>query len=273
MSQPAAVTKELAFALLQKNLNSIAMATAYFKQDMEGVYRQGGDKRSVAELVRGGFLKSLGVTKPDKGSEYLAVTYQYMDPRYTAKWLNGYISYVDNKTRHELLKAAIDNKVLAINEYKKQVASLRSVYEKRLQDRIVLLEEAYSIAKQLGFEKPVSSNAGNKILISNLDESLLYMRGSEVLRAELDALKSRTQRDSFIPDIRFIQEKITYLESLTFNVNEIKVVNIDGWAVEPESSVKPKKALVLVLAGMLGGLLGVFVVLIQWAIDNRKYGE
>lgn len=270
-SRPSSqVTKESAFELLQKNLGSIAMAVAYFKQDIEAAYRAAGETASANELVKNEFLKSLSIVRPGKDSEYLTLTYQYTDPALTAKWLNGYISYVEKQTKQELLQAARDNKALAIDEYQKQIASLRSVYAQRLQDRVVLLEEAYNIAKKLGFKKPAASNVGNKALISNLDESLLYMRGAEVLQAELDALKSRKQRDPFIPEIRPLQERISYLESISYDANALKIVSVDGWAEEPEKSVKPNSVLILLLAGIFGGMLGVLVALIKWSIDSRR---
>ncbi|WP_339670076.1 Wzz/FepE/Etk N-terminal domain-containing protein [Dasania marina] len=266
----ASVTNGAAFALLQKNLNSIAIATSYFKQDMEVVYRKLGRDESVNELVREKFLKSLAVVRPAKDDDFLTVAFQYTDPVLTAKWLNGYIKYVDKQTKQELLHAARDNKSLAIDEYHKQIDSLRSVYAQRLQDRLIRLEEAYNIAKKLGFNKPAASNAGNKTLFGNLDESLMYVRGYEVLQAELDALKSRSHRDPFIPEIRPIQERINYLKSISYDENALKIVSVDSWAMEPERSVKPNKILIILLAGLVGGMLGILVALIKWAIDNRK---
>ncbi|WP_169335541.1 Wzz/FepE/Etk N-terminal domain-containing protein [Dasania marina] len=271
ISRPSSpVTKESAFALLQKNLNSIAMATAYFKQDIEAIYRAGGSTGSVNELAKNNFLKSLNITKPGKNSDYLTVAYQYTDPAYTAKWLNGYIHYVNNQTKQELLQAARVNKALAIDAYHKQIASLRMVYAQRLQDRIVLLEEAYAIAKKLDFRKPAASSIGNKTLVSKLDESLLYIRGYEVLEAEIEALKSRKEKDPYIPEIRPIQERISYLESIAYDKDVLKVASIDSWAAEPERSVRPSKVLVLMFAVFAGGLLGVLVTLIKWVVENRR---
>jgi len=41
------------------------------------------------------------------------------------------------------------------------------------------------------------------------------------------------------------------------------LVSIDQRAVEPRQPIKPKKALIVALALMLGGMLGVFVALVR----------
>lgn len=264
------VTSSSAFTLFQKNLQSRSLAMVYFKDHVEPVYRRNGSNASANGLLDNIFLKSISITNPGKKSIYLSVAHRYRDPALAAEWLNGYLRYIEQKTKEELIESAEHNKTLAVKEYEKEIKSLRTVYSHRLQDKIILLEEAYNIAKKLNLQSPVVSNLSEKVLSSSLDESLLYMRGYEVLGAEIDSLKSRELLDPFVSDIRPIQEKISYLDSVEYKLSELDVVNVDAWASEPERSIKPKKALVLVLAGLLGGMLGIFVSLILWVISKRK---
>ena len=264
------VTSPSAFALFQKKLHSRSVAMVYFKEHIEPVYRMNGSVASVNSLLDNNFLKSILVVQPTNKSIYLTVTHQYTDPVLAAEWLNGYLRYVALKTKEELVDSAQSNKALAINEYEKEITSLRTIYSRRLQDKITGLEESFSIAKKLNIQKPADSNLTEKVRSSELDESLLYMRGYEVLRAEIDSLEARKSPDPFIKEIRFIQEKISYLNSVEYDIATLNVVNVDGWAAEPERSIKPKKTLVLILAGLFGGMLGVFVSLILWVISKRK---
>ncbi len=264
------VTSLSVFTLFQKNLQSRSLVMAYFKEHVEPVYRSKGSDASANNLLDNAFLKSISVTKPGKNSVYLSVAHQYTDTALAAQWLNGYLGYIEQKTKEELVTSANHNKALAVKEYEKEITSLRTVYSQRLQDKIILLEEAYKIAKKLNIKKPAMSGLADKMPSNSLDESLLYMRGYEVLRAEIDSLKSRELLDPFIEKIRPIQEKISYLDSVEYELTELEVINVDAWADEPEQSIKPKKALVLILAGLLGGMLGVFVSLIMWAVSKRK---
>ena len=212
----------------------------------------------------------MSVINPSKNSIYLSVANQYTDSALAAEWLNGYLSYIEGKTKEELVISAEHNKALAVKEYEKEIISLRTIYSRRLQDKIILLEEAYKIAKKLNIQTPFVSNLSEKVRSSSMDESLLYMRGYEVLRAEIDSLKSRELLDPFISKIRPIQEKISYLDSVEYDVATLEIVNVDAWAAEPERSIKPKKKLVLVLAGLLGGVVGVFLALVFWLLSKRK---
>lgn len=264
------VTSKSVYYLFQKNMGSRALAMLYFKSDVEPVYRDLGVEGTASQLLNNGFLNGIRVVKPGKASEYLTVSYEYVDPKMTFQWLNGYVQFVIMKTEEELVNAAKHSKVLAIDSYKKKMNSLRAIYTQGLQDQIIRLEEALGIAKKLGFKKSAGSNISEKVQSRELDESLMYMRGTEVLQAEIEALKGRSQVDPFISGIRPLQEKINYLESVTYGDALINIVAVDGWAEQPEHSIRPKKSLVLVLAGLLGGMLGVFIALIQWAVSNRK---
>ena len=258
-------TSESAYNLFQTRLQSRTLAMDYFSEHVEPVYRVNGSEAGSGKLLDQ-FVKSISVLKAGKNSDYLTVAHQYTEPKLTAEWLNGYVRYIEQKTKEELVNAAALNKSLIVNKYEKEMASLRVIYNRRLQDNIIRLEEAHKIAKKLNFKAPVSTNA----LLNSQDESPLYMKGYDVLGAEIESLKSRKLVDPFIEKIRPIQEKVNYLESVVYNVETLHIVNVDGWALEPEYSIKPKKIMVLLLAGLFGGILGVFVSLILWAFSKRK---
>ena len=258
-------TSESAYNLFQTRLQSRTLAMDYFSEHVQPVYRSNGNETGSGKLLER-FLKSISVSKAGSNSDYLTVAHQYTNPKLTAEWLNGYVRYIELKTKEELVNAAALNKSLIVNKYEKEMASLRVIYSRRLQDNIIRLEEAYKIAKKLNFKAPISTNA----LLNSQDESPLYMKGYDVLGAEIESLKSRKEVDPFIEKIRPIQEKINYLESVLYNSETLNIVNIDGWALSPEYSIKPKKVLILVLAGLLGGMLGVFVSLIMWSVSKKR---
>ncbi|MDT4890880.1 G-rich domain on putative tyrosine kinase [compost metagenome] len=53
------------------------------------------------------------------------------------------------------------------------------------------------------------------------------------------------------------------MRNLNFDVADLKLVSIDQIAVEPLKPVKPKKALILALGLVLGGVLGLFIALLR----------
>jgi capsular polysaccharide biosynthesis protein len=53
-------------------------------------------------------------------------------------------------------------------------------------------------------------------------------------------------------------------------MSRLKLVTIDKQALEPLSPIKPKKALVLAMGLVLGGILGVLIALVRTLLASRK---
>lgn len=97
-----------------------------------------------------------------------------------------------------------------------------------------------------------------------------YMRGSKAIDAELSVLKNRQKDDPFIAGLRDIQEQVEYLKSIKIDPELVKVVRVDQSAQVPTSPIKPNKKLIVAVALVLGGMLGVFIALIRSAIKKRR---
>ena len=80
---------------------------------------------------------------------------------------------------------------------------------------------------------------------------------------QIEVLQSRENEDLFLKDLAGWREEAARLRSLQFDTGSLKLVSIDQRAVEPRQPIKPKKALIVALALMLGGMLGVFVALVR----------
>ena len=52
----------------------------------------------------------------------------------------------------------------------------------------------------------------------------------------------------------------------------MKLVSIDRKALEPMQPVKPRKALLILLGLLLGGMLGVLIVLVRYFVATRQQG-
>lgn len=160
--------------------------------------------------------------------------------------------------------------------FKNKVSSARATEQDRRFDKIARINEALLITQSLGIKKPISN--GPTLNINNFEsatggskglEMPLYMLGSELLLAEKKVLESRSNDDPFIADLRDWQEELSLLASITFESDKFAVFRVDLVADFAEK-VKPEKALILTVAGVLGLMLGVFVALIRGAFKRRK---
>lgn len=126
-------------------------------------------------------------------------------------------------------------------------------------------------------------------------EAPLYFMGTEALSAERDALASRKSDDFIEPRIAEIQSELAMLEhnreveimrereredlyltnlaelreeaarlnSIQLDTEHLRLVRLDQPALQSLDPVKPKKAMIIALGFVLGGMLGVFIALVR----------
>lgn len=80
---------------------------------------------------------------------------------------------------------------------------------------------------------------------------------------KIEVLNSRENEDLFLKDLAGWREEAARLRALHFDTETLKLVAIDQNAVEPTRPIKPKKSLIVALALVLGGMLGMFIALMR----------
>lgn len=86
---------------------------------------------------------------------------------------------------------------------------------------------------------------------------------------QIEALNKRENEDLFLKDLATWREEAARLRSLQVDVASLKLVSIDQVALEPLRPIKPKKALILALGLVLGGMLGVFIALMRSMLGKK----
>ncbi|MBA1183946.1 Wzz/FepE/Etk N-terminal domain-containing protein [Stutzerimonas nitrititolerans] len=142
-----------------------------------------------------------------------------------------------------------------------------------------------------------STRSGTQVIRTEVtnQEIPLYFMGTEALTAERDALASRESDDFIEPRIAEIQSELTMLENnreveilqerdqedlyltdlaelreeaarlkgIKLDTERLRLVRLDQLALQSLNPVKPKKAMIIALGLVLGGMLGVFIALIR----------
>ena len=80
---------------------------------------------------------------------------------------------------------------------------------------------------------------------------------------KIEMLNSRENEDLFLKNLAGWREEAARLRAMQLDAGSLKLVSIDQHAVEPSAPIKPKKAMIVALALVLGGMLGVFIALIR----------
>ncbi|WP_299178347.1 Wzz/FepE/Etk N-terminal domain-containing protein [uncultured Neptuniibacter sp.] len=214
---------------------------------------------------------------------------------------NRAINYRQDKIT--VLEAAHELKKLTIQS---QLDAAKFSYKISRKDRIARLESAIRTAEILKIRKPValrdlngSANKNVAIEVNN-SNSPLYLRGTELLSAELQEISSRNDDLYLSQEIRDLEKQLLLLEQ-NHQIEQLKArkddspfnedlqklkAQLDSLQLEsfPEmkfkfsaapalaaaSPIAPKKPLILALSVMLGGMIGIIAALIRSSLTNRK---
>ncbi|MFV3315293.1 Wzz/FepE/Etk N-terminal domain-containing protein [Pseudomonas sp. NY15374] len=254
-----------------RNLQSESLRRRFF----ENVYLAGmkGGARSGSQDERyENFQKTLSIAlaSNDDPSRY-AVAMDSSDPRLAAEWVVQYAEMAGRLAQHQVLQdVKADALVKARNLESGIVSDLEGARMER-EDRIVQLKEALRVARSVGLRKPpVISSSLSKEVSGAMDGSLMYMRGTEALEAEIDNLTKRASDEPFIRNLRPRQKIVEFYRSLEINVDGLRVYRQDGVAELPDLPVKPKKVWLFVLGLVAGAALGVVIAMAHMVVGQRK---
>jgi chain length determinant protein (polysaccharide antigen chain regulator) len=186
--------------------------------------------------------------------------------------LNDLVMIAKQKTLQKLYQQILAEKKSRVGLLNDRIFSAREIALDKRMDRIAQLDEAIRITQKLGLNKPVS--AGPTLNINNVNtaaayNSALYLLGSDLLVAEKTVLELRKNDDAFIPELRDLQGQLQKLKSLKIVKADFGVMTVDQAAIYGDK-IKPKKSLILAVAGVLGLMLGIFIALIRRAVKNHR---
>ena len=217
------------------------------------------------------FLENrLKITQPSKTTSYIVISLTLDSPTRASSVLRDYLQFVGEKIvkkRGENLKLGI-TRAIQVNEFEIERA-MRS-HVRRLEEEFALLEEALQIAQSAGIK---DNQAG--LFVDRNDNRLtetsgLYARGERLLKAEMQALKARISSLALIPEVRSLQLENKQLKDIVIDTERASSFFLEKPATEPTGRDSPKTKLILALALVLGGMVGVLVALIRSARRDRK---
>lgn len=223
------------------------------------------DRKAPTDLYWKQFNQDITVKSDKQRPERRQVQVSFSDPRVAADWANAYVLRAASETERMMERNVSAEVAIQAQDLERQIETLRETARQRREDRVAALEEALKVAIDVGLENAqgtVWQNVTTSATTAS-DSTPLYLRGSKALRAELAVLKGRTSDDPFIPELRSLQERLGFLKSVDISPEQVAVYTLDSAALVPEVPVKPKKALIVALGVVLGGMLGMFAALIR----------
>ena len=86
---------------------------------------------------------------------------------------------------------------------------------------------------------------------------------------EVEILQGREEEDLYLVDLASLREEAARLKGIKLDTERLRLVRLDQLALPSLDPVKPKKAMIIALGLVLGGMLGVFIALIRGLVGRR----
>lgn len=196
------------------------------------------------------------------------------DPEKAVQWTTRFLERAAIDAKTKLIEDARAGLEVAVRNAQRDLEELRLTAQRKRLDRAQQLKEALVVAKAVGLSdpqvtavRPPSSDQVSPFM----DGSSLYARGAKSLSAELGVLEHRQDDDAFIAGLRDTESKLRLWEAvLEGDVGRFDVYRLDAEIVTPVDPVKPRKALILVLALALGSISGLLLALAAEALSNSR---
>ena len=268
------LTVKKVYSIFTQNLRSEGLRREFFEQ----VYlsgETGSQGVKSKDQFRESLNNKLSIANPDlrNNPERFAVTLQSADRQQAAQLVNLYVDLAAKKTHKDIADIVSADVSMRAKSIQARIIMLREGARKNREDRILRLSEELEMAEELGLQASqikASRISSDGELEQFVDSNLMYMRGTKVIRAELDILKNRKNDDPFIAGLRELENQLDFLAKVSVSPDGVAVFTLDSAAEVSETPIKPKKALILALGVVLGGMLGIFIALIRSMLAKRR---
>lgn len=188
------------------------------------------------------------------------------------------INHINNEAL-ELLAERQENRIKnRVFTLETQALKLKNSTEQNRENKTLELQQALQAARAAGITEyaGVSPVIGSNSIINlqstdtplSQSSDMLFLLGENYLQAQLDALSNSPI--IYPANYYEIQRNTESLQALLDQEIDGQMFFYTSTPKLPLVKDKPRKALILVLGALLGGVIGTFVVLLRSAIRNRR---
>ncbi|WP_431144809.1 LPS O-antigen chain length determinant protein WzzB [Pseudomonas alvandae] len=256
------------YDVFARNLQGESLRQNFFNQvylpSLDESQRKGALDRLYDRFSRELVVKGPGKDTPDRFS----VTVQNGDPVKATEWAKAYVVRASEAAEAELIKNVTAEASVRARNLEQRITSLRETARRVREDRIQQLREALKIAQAIGLTTPTINSSAAVDITVDTGNKMDYQRGSKALAAEIQTLESRASDDAFISDLRPLQMRYNFYRKLNIESEQLSIYRQDGSVEVPQSPVKPRKGVILVLGSAIGLILGCFAVLIKIGLSR-----
>nr|ADF80945.1 chain length determinant protein [Vibrio cholerae] len=229
------------------------------------MFAQANDPEVMQTLYEGWFERIQASAVDKNANEIFTLSFQSVDKASSLTLLNEYVQFVNQTLNQQLNDDLLSTLASKYVELTQQEKNLLQQAQLRLQVELERAQYALSIAEAADIKQPVQNLGEQEIFAINI--------GSRALNAKVDALKSIKDLSVFEPRLAILQSKLSQFDLETLSAEAKWSVNGFYYLDQPEQPLtrdKPKRALIVVLCTLVGGMLGVVMVLVRFAFRREE---
>ncbi|EPZ4991045.1 LPS O-antigen chain length determinant protein WzzB [Vibrio cholerae] len=231
----------------------------------ELMMEQNNDPEVMQKLYEEWFERIQASAVDKKANDIFTLSFQSVDKASSLTLLNDYIQFVNQTLNQQLNANLISILTAKYGELAQQEKNLLQQAQLRLHVELERTQYALNIAEAADIKQPVQNLGEQELFAINI--------GSRALKAKVDALKSIKDLSVFEPRLAILQSKLSQFDLETLSAETKWSVNGFYYLDQPEQPLtrdKPKRALIVVLGALLGGMLGMAIVLVRFAFRSGE---
>ena len=259
LEQPAIYQSFISAFNSMNNKRAFLMQEGIYAAEME---REGvSDKRSERALMSK-LTESISAKAQDKTSEDMTLSFSAETPELAQQRLVEYINFVQQqqlKSKNTELQSIWQNRIKA----------LTAQYDSVKADTLLKRQEEL---QRVGYSLRISKAAGVDVPLEKIDSQEIFniQLGTKGLAEKLNILNEIKDPELLNPELGRIRLQLSSLKALNLQDAEFTSFNMIDSPEEPFTRDKPKRPLIIVLATLLGGMLGGAIVLVQHAFRRPE---
>lgn len=259
LEQPAIYQSFISAFNSMNNKRAFLMQEGIYAAEME---REGSSDKRSARALMSKLAESISATALDKTSQDMTLNFSAETPELAQQRLVKYIDFVQLqqlKIKNEELFSIWKNKVKTLTA---QYNTMKADSLQKKQDEIQRVRYSLRISKAAGVDTPLERMDNQEVFNIQL--------GSKGLAEKLNILEEIKDPVLLNPELGKIRLQLSSLKSLNLQDVKFNSFNMINSPEEPSARDKPKRLLIVVLATLLGGILGVAIVLVRHAFRRPE---
>lgn len=259
LEQPAIYQSFISAFNSMNNKRAFLMQEGIYAAEMEieGI----SDKRSERALMSK-LAESISAKAQDKTSEDMTLSFSAETPELAQQRLVKYIDFVQQqqlKSKNTELQSIWQNRIKA----------LTAQYDSVKADTLLKRQEEL---QRVGYSLRISKAAGVDAPLEKIDSQEIFniQLGAKGLAEKLNILNEIKDPELLNPELGRIRLQLSSLKALNLQDAEFTSFNMIDSPEEPFTRDKPKRPLIVVLATLLGGMLGAAIVLVRHAFRRPE---